>query len=101
MKVVFAERARDDIANIYDEIALHSRPAARRVEDFIRRQCERLGDFPHVGTSIDEPDVYRLPLLRYPYTIFYRVNNARQVLEIARVIHGARIRNLKQLPGND
>jgi plasmid stabilization system protein ParE len=43
MKVVCAERARRDIADIYVYIALHNRAAAQRVEDMIRMACEGLG----------------------------------------------------------
>ena len=44
------------------------------------------------------PKVRRLPLLRYPYTIFYRVDPDRNIVEIARVVHGARIRDLGSMP---
>jgi plasmid stabilization system protein ParE len=43
MRVVYAERARRDIADIYDYIALHNPAAAQRVEDMIRMACEGLG----------------------------------------------------------
>jgi plasmid stabilization system protein ParE len=36
MKVVYAERARQDIAEIYDTIASHDCDAAQRVENLIR-----------------------------------------------------------------
>jgi plasmid stabilization system protein ParE len=50
MKVVYADRARRDIDEIYDAIALHNRDAAQRVEDLIymRRACRfslRLGGY--------------------------------------------------------
>jgi hypothetical protein len=41
MKVVYAERARQDIAEIYDAIASHGRDAAQRVENLIRSTCEK------------------------------------------------------------
>ncbi len=46
MRVVFAERARRDIGDIYDNIAQHNPSAAQRVEDTIRVRCERLAEFP-------------------------------------------------------
>ncbi len=42
MKVVYAERARQDISDIYDRIAEQRPSAAQRVEDAIRLACERL-----------------------------------------------------------
>ena len=101
MKVVFAERARRDIGNIYDDIAQHNPGAAQRVEDTIRTRCERLADFPYAAVATDGPNVRQLPLVRYPYTIYYRIDAMRGLVEIARVIHAARIKNLARLPQDD
>lgn len=101
MKVVFAERARRDISDIYDSIAKHNPAAAQRVEDAIRADCERLGQFPYASATTDEPNVRRLPLSRYRYTIFCRINEELGVVKIARVIHGARVKDLGTLPEND
>ena len=101
MKVVYAERARRDISEIYDSIVAHSPPSAHKVEALIRNQCIRLADFPYAAAKTDLPDVFRMPLVRYPYTIFYRVNVTLDRIEIARVIHGARVRNLWKLPDDE
>ena len=98
MKVVFAERARQDIEAIYDYIASSNPAAAQAVEDAIRTTCEALGEFPYAALATDEPGVRRAPLVIYPYTIFYRVDDQRQRIEVARVIHGARITDLRRLP---
>jgi len=99
MKVVYAERAKADIGDIYDAIAVENARAARRVEDRIRKACEGLSDFPYVAAATDEPGVFRLPLVRYPYTIFYRIDEGRDRIEIARVVHSRRIRDLGKAPG--
>ena len=75
--------------------------AAQRVETLIRSKCEGLAYFPLASEATDEPNVRRLPLVRYPYTIFYRIDAARNLVEIARVIHSARIKNLRRLPDMD
>jgi toxin ParE1/3/4 len=98
MKVVYAESARRDISQIFEAIATHSPSAAQRVENVIRSQCERLTGFPYAAAKTDEPYLFRLPIVRVPYTIFYRVNLAMDRIEIARVLHGARITNLQSLP---
>lgn len=98
MKVVYAELARLDISAIYDRIALKSTISARRVEDAIRANCEKLADLPGVGALTDHRGMRRLPVVRYPYTVFYRVDAVRSVVEIARVFHGARVRNLRRMP---
>lgn len=98
---MFAERAQRDIGDIYDSIAQHNPDAAQRVEDAIRAGCEGLGDFPYASAATDEPNVRRLPLVRFPYTIFYRVDAARALVEIARVIHAARVKDPGKLPEDD
>jgi plasmid stabilization system protein ParE len=47
------------------------------------------------------PNVRRLPLVRHPYTIYYRVDAERGLIEIARVVHAARIKNLRRLPSDE
>ncbi len=98
MRVVYAERARRDISEIFDSIAKHSSVSARRVEAAIRIQCERLAEFPYAAAATDEPRVFRVPMIRYPYTVFYRVNLALDRIEVARVLRSARIRDLQQMP---
>lgn len=73
MRVVFAERARQDIADIYDSIAKKSPAAAQRVEHAIRLACERLPEFPYASAATDEPGVFRRPIIKYRYAIFYCV----------------------------
>lgn len=101
MRLVYAERARQDIADIYDTIAKDNPPAAQRVEDSIRLVCERLAEFPYASVATDVPNVRRVPITQYPYTIFYRVEANVDTIEIARVIHAARVKNLGKLPEVD
>ncbi len=101
MMVVYSERARADIAAIFDHIATDNHRAAMRVENSIRTACEGLARYPRAGVPTDEPNIRRRPLVRYPYTIFYRINEAQQRVEIARVVHAARVRSLGQLPSEE
>lgn len=98
MKVVYAERARRDIEQVYDSIAQHDRAAAQRVEDAIRKLCDQLGRFPYASAATDEPNVHRVPLVHYDFTIFFRIDPAREVVQIARVVRSARVRDLRRLP---
>lgn len=97
MKVVFAERARRDIESIHDSIALHDRAAAQRVEDAIRELCEQLGRFPYASAATDEPNVRRVPLVHYDFTIFFRIDTSRHQVQIARVVRSARVRSLRRM----
>jgi plasmid stabilization system protein ParE len=55
---------------------------------------------PRIGVRTYRPNVYRWPLKRYRYTIFYRVLLSEDVVEIARVVRAARVKNLGKLPRN-
>lgn len=101
MRAVYGERARDDITKIYDSIGLHNPVAAEAVEDLIRATCEALSDFPYASAATDEPGVRRIPLVRFPYTTFCRVNAVSDIVEIARVLHAARVRDLGKMPDDD
>lgn len=101
MRLVYARRARQDLQEIYDIIAAHSPESAARVMRVIRYQCELAADFPFASAATDEPGVRRLPVVRCPYTIFFRVLAGADVVEVARMLHSARVRDLSRLPGDE
>jgi plasmid stabilization system protein ParE len=50
---------------------------------------ERIGQFPHGYQEVAErPGVRRVPMVRYPYLIFYKVQDDEVV--VLRIVHGAR-----------
>lgn len=98
MRVVYAERAVHDIDEIYGAIAERSTAAAQRVEEFIRTTCIGLADFPFASAATDEPSARRVPRVRFPSTIFFRIDQQRDLVEIARVLHSARVKTLRSLP---
>ena len=98
MRVRFTPRAQGDVIEIYDYIAKRSPISAQRVEDAISLACGGLKDFPEIGVATDRKNIRRLPLVAYPYTIYYRVNWSSDTVEILRVIRGSRIKNLSKVP---
>jgi hypothetical protein len=56
---------------------------------------------PRAAGKTDEPDVYRRPLGKYRYTIFYRTRPHDDGIEIARVVQSGRVRNLRRMPDDD
>lgn len=98
MKVRFTKRALRDLVQIHDWIALRNPAAARRVEAFVREASRGLSDFPMIGAMTDLAQVRRLPLVRYPYTIYYRINQETASVEILRIVHSAQIRVIGKLP---
>ena len=89
MKVRFSRLALADLDAILADLHTKNPAAAQRFDDRIRQIGERIGRFPHGFQEVAErPGVRRVPLLRYPYLIFYKVF-AGEVI-VLRVAHGAR-----------
>ena len=98
MRLVYTEPARDDIAGIYDYNARRSARSAARVERSIRAVCRTAADFPGASPRTNKPNVHRTPMVRYPYTIYYRVKSDLDIVEILRVIYSSRITDLDTIP---
>lgn len=72
---------------IFAYIDARHRPAARRVAVAIRRSIERLADFPYSSRPSEVPGVRELPIVRYPYIVFYSVDDEAREVHILRVRH--------------
>jgi plasmid stabilization system protein ParE len=98
MKVVYAPRALRDIDEILAYIHKRSPLGAHNVSVAIENTVHLCALNPRTGAKTNEPNVYRRPLAKYRYTIFYRTLPSSDGIEIARVIHSARVKNLGKLP---
>lgn len=88
MQVTFSPKARQDLIEIGDHIALDSPANARRFVGKLMEQCQRIGKAPmgYVGRDDLAPGVRMAALERY--VIFFRVPG--DAVRIERVLHGAR-----------
>ncbi len=86
MKIVFAPLARDNIRDIQTYIAIDNISAAARVASEIRRTIDALATYPLIG-QIYQDDVRRLVVTRYPYVVFYLVDQAAGQVSILTVQH--------------
>ena len=68
-RLVFPPSAEFDFAAAYDLIAADSPGVALRFIDDIRRRCETLTDFPHVGRPLDDV-VYRITFDRRAVVLY-------------------------------
>jgi plasmid stabilization system protein ParE len=100
MKVGYAPRALRDIADILAYLDEHNPTAAKQVFLAIQNSIDLCALNPLATVSTDEPNVYRRPLPHYRYAIFYRVLPGSDAIEIARIIHGARLKDLRALPND-
>jgi plasmid stabilization system protein ParE len=89
MRVRYASRALAELNSILSDLSAVNPAAASRFEARIRQASARIGRFPQSFQEVAErPGVRRVPLLRYPYLVFYKVISDEAV--VLRVVHGAR-----------
>jgi len=89
MRVRFSKLALAELDIILTDLRANDPAAATRFNERVRRIVERIGQFPEGAQELDErPDIRRVPLIRYPYVIYYTVRESEVM--ILRVIHGAR-----------
>ena len=98
MKVVYAPRALRDIDGILTYIQKRSATGANSVSLAIEYTIHASALNPHTGSRTNVPNLYRRPLGKYRYTVFYRTLPAGDGIEVVRVVHGARVKDLDVLP---
>lgn len=88
MKVRYSRRALADLEEIADYIRARSPKSALSVERRIRRDIDLLASFPRLGRPTDDPEVRVLPVVKYPYLVYYEITG--QVIVVHHIRHGAR-----------
>jgi toxin ParE1/3/4 len=74
MKVVFTSAARADLEEILAYTAANYPSVAVQLEERIRSARERISRWPEAGRQLEErPDIRVVPLIRFPFRIFYRL----------------------------
>lgn len=100
MRIVYARRALRDIDEILAYIHTRSPRGAHGVSLAIEYAIQMCALNPYAAAKTDEPNLYRRPIGRHRYTIFYRPLPNDDGIEIARVVHSARVRDLGAMPEN-
>jgi plasmid stabilization system protein ParE len=90
MNVRYAPRAMADLARIGARSRRVFGPAvAAALETFIRATVARLAVMPESGLRLPQrPNVWVVPLVRYPFKIFYTIE--RDAITILHIRHAAR-----------
>ncbi len=90
MKVIYSRRAISDLETIAGYYRSVSDPAiAEAVERRLNRVIERISTVPESAPRVAQrPSVRVVPVIRYPYKIFYRVSD--DTLEILHIRHTSR-----------
>jgi plasmid stabilization system protein ParE len=89
MRVVWTEAALADLDSVLTYTSIHYPMLVAAVELRIRAVVNRVGRWPESGRPVEERAGVRVvPLLRYPYRLFYRVTDDH--VEILHPHHAAR-----------
>jgi plasmid stabilization system protein ParE len=89
MRVVVTGPARDDLKEIHTFLAIQYPRVLPSVERRIRIALTRISHFPESAhETIERPGVRMVPLVRYPYKIFYRITG--NVIDVLHIYHTSR-----------
>jgi addiction module RelE/StbE family toxin len=88
MKVRYAPRARNDIDEIAEYIQKDNPRAATAVVRQLRATGRLLGRHPELGRRTQHPSIRVKRAGRYPYLMYYRVDDEQ--VTIVHVRHGSR-----------
>ncbi|WP_445679695.1 type II toxin-antitoxin system RelE/ParE family toxin [Radicibacter daui] len=88
MRLLFADPAANDLADIIDDIALDNPPAAERIFRAISDTAQRLIRFPDSGRPGRLAGTREIPVPDLPYLVVYQA--IEDTVTVLAVFHGAR-----------
>jgi len=88
-RILFTQRALNDIANIAGHISQDDAEAAVRFGHALLDHVELLCRFPHMGGPTRKRSRVR-KLLHSPILVYYRIHEATKLIEVLHFRHGAR-----------
>ena len=91
-KVRYTPQALGDLHFIFKDVAEHNPRAASAVKSWIRKRIESLALFPMSGPETATPGLRMLVVGRYPYLIFYEIDEAAKHVAIVHIRHASRDR---------
>ena len=98
MTARFTEQATTDIATIIRQASSSDEKYGERLSKALERTIERCDENPLANPRTRSPNVRRCPMKTYRYTIFYRIYAGENDIEVMRVSHSSRVRNLRRVP---
>lgn len=90
MKRRYRPAALAQLDKIFAYIQERDPKAAQRVIERIKRSIQALSDFPYGFRQSAIPGIRELPIIRYPYIVFYTIDETAEEVLILRVRHTAR-----------
>ena len=89
MRVVYTTEALADLEGVLSYIGEHYPAISGPFQNRLRTVIARVSRWPESAQEVAErPGVRVVPLIRYPYKVFYRTSN--EAIEVLHVYHSAR-----------
>jgi toxin ParE1/3/4 len=89
MKVIYTDEALENLDEILAYISANYPTVYDAFQSRVRSVVERIGAWPDSAQEVAErPGVRVMPLIRYPYKVFYRTTT--EAVEILYIHHAAR-----------
>ena len=92
MKLVYTPRAVEDLTEIAAYLVPRSPAGAVRVRAAILATLRIVLDLPHAGRLQTVGDVRKIGVRRYPYAVYYRIDENAGEIVILTIRHSARQR---------
>lgn len=92
MKLRFTPRATRDLVDIAEYLGQRSPSASVRVRAAILDSLQNLVVFPEIGRRQKLADVRKLVTRKYPYVVYYSLDQASDEIVILTIRHSARAR---------
>lgn len=90
MRIVYSERAADDMEAVVAYLHERNPQAARNIKEAILKTLSNLSLFPHSGRQQTIKAIRKMGIHRYPYAIYYSVDVDAEELAIVTIQHYAR-----------
>jgi len=97
MRLRFARRAIQDLNDISDYLRARHPAGAVHVRAAIFESLRNLTHFPKVGRKQNVEGVRRLVARKYPYLIYYMIDEAADEIIIVSIQHSAREREFSDI----
>jgi toxin ParE1/3/4 len=88
MKARYSKRAIHDLISAADYMRDRNPRALLAIEQRNRSAIRQLELFPFIGRTTDDPEIRVLPIVHYPYLVFYEV--LQDEIIIHHIRHGRR-----------
>lgn len=89
MKVRYTAKALRQLDEIFSYIAEQDPGAAQRVQARVKQSILRVGRHPYSARPTERFGIRVLPIVRYPYLVFYAVDEAAREVHILRIRHSS------------